>query len=176
MSISLPKDIESIIAKKKTDMETMGVMISLESFDMLIERNMRDAAYHFNVKCRSASSLMIDSVTFMRPMIARGKPATVALIKAFFANYMNNTESDDDEDEILLSEDDITVYVFQSASTIKDACKMENRNIEMLKKMSSMLFHDYISSSMYTVQMKRPWQFIDSVIDFIGTNELIDAK
>ena len=179
MSKSFPKDVERIIAEKKTAMEMIGVMISLECADMLIERNMRDAAYHFSVKCRNVSRRVIDDVTiyegkFRSPMIARGKPATVALIKAFLANHVYNTEDEEDEEDDY-SDTDINVYTFQSASTIQEACKMETRKDDNLAMVSSMHCREFVFSHMYTAHMRRVWQTLDHVIDFIGINELVDV-
>ena len=180
---SLPKDVKRIIANKKAEMETMAVMITLDYADILIERNMTDAAYHFSVKSRRVSSRMKDGVVtyegdFRSPMIVRGKQAIVALIKAFLGNHVINTEEtdDDDDDDDNYPQDDINVYIFQSASTIQEACKIENRNDDKLTAISSMLCRACVVSSMFTAHMRKLWLTLDNVVVFIGTNELVDAK
>jgi hypothetical protein len=181
MFYSLPKDVKRIIAKKKSGMETMAVMITLDYADILLERNMTDAAYHFSVKSRRVSSRMNEGVVsyegeFRSPMIVRGKKATVALIKAFLGNHVINTEEmDEDDDDDDYSEDDINVYIFQSASTIQEACKIENRNDDKLTTISSMLCRACVVSSRYTAHMRKLWLTLDNVIEFIGTNELVDV-
>jgi hypothetical protein len=180
MSISLPKDIESIIAKKKTDMEKMGVMISLNTCDMLIERNMRDVSYHFTIKCRNITRVVKDNGViihegkFRAPMLARGKPSAVGLIKAFLANTIINFEDENNDDDYM--EECVNVYIFQSESIIQESIRMENRNDDKLTELSSMDCCAFVCSHMYTLHMKKLWLLLDNVIDFIGTNELVDAK
>jgi hypothetical protein len=175
---SLPKDVKRIIAKKKSEMETIAVLITLDYADLLLERNMTDAAYHFSVKSRRVSGRMNEGAVtyegeFRSPMIVRGKKATVALIKAFFGNHVINAEETDDDDDDNYSEDDINVYIFQSAATIQEACTIENRDDDKLTTLSSMLCRACVVSSMYTAHMRKLWLTLDNVVDFIGTNELV---
>lgn len=192
-AVYLPKDIESIITKKKTDMEMMGLLIVLESVDMLIERNMKDAAHHFTIKCRNitrtfktenaggadgngeVNHIVTCHGDFRVPMISRGKHCAVALMKAFFANYIVNNEIDDDDMDDYM-EEDIGIYLLQSASSIEEACKIENRNSKKLTEISSMYCCEIIFSQLFTAHMKKLWITLDNLVDFIGSNELGDAK
>jgi len=175
----LPKEIESIITKKKTDMEMMGVMIVLESADLLILRNMKDSTHHFSIKSRNVTRTINDGSVkcegdFRKALISRGRPCAIALIKAFFSNYVVSNEEDDADDDYM--EDDIHIYLFQSASSIEEACKMENRSMAKLQELSSMHCHEVIFAQLFTVHMNKLWLTLDNIIDFIGNNQLGEAE